>query len=914
MTRLERRVFYRSLAIGGLLTLAVLAAGSFGLLDSLEYWFYDQRALHCQLAEPPPTSRLVHLDIDDGSLSPTALGRWPWPRSEIAQILEEIHRAGPTAVGLDVMFAEPQADTLSFDRSHNVIVGKNDDDLAHALADCGNTVLAASFQFEAAQARSDAPARAQELLTENLELPQDQWSAELTKSGADLPKGKSLDDLFIHLRRQAMKARIDQELQRGPATLDDVARRLLPHTDLTDPTLPLNELLSDQYALSTAEHAVERFSSPPLAMTLPAARGTLNVVPLTAFSRAAACVAFANYDIFDNAAVRSIPLYVEFNHRLYPQMALAIGCVMRGADPAAVHFEGSTAVIPAPGGAIRIPTFTFHSRTLGRDVPLIAAVPWFGTRQWETMYDWPNHREAAAHISIAAIWDICAHNAQLVSNCQTIDLAIDNILNNSRPNQLALDPDQAGKYASDKLDPADFNTRQQRALATLKDLKDWQDMFAQTADKDLSPDDRAKKIEMNDAVTALNATLEKTRDIQSKIDARRHWLAAQIGGKGTLIGYTATGFQDQVTTSLHLRCPGVVVHGVIVNAILTGNWWKVPPFWVTGLLTIIFGMAAATLQGRFKPLRASFFVFALLLGYALVNGFILFDWHKWVVGMACPSVAIVIVWAGCTLDRLIVEGIERNRIAMENAVISKEMDLAKQVQVALIPTRAPTIVGLESAGWALTASVTGGDCYDLWELPDGRLAILLADASGHGLAPAMIVSQVRTLARSLCEFENHPHGLLARINARVVEDLESTRFVTAFCGYLASDGTLEWASAGHGPMYWTPGNGSGMLALDSTGLPLGVSPECFFEPPQPCLKLGENGAIIVFSDGIFEAPGPDGKMFGVERVKEILEKTCGQPCNPMIVALREAVQKWQQKIEPVDDQTIVVVRRVATPA
>jgi sigma-B regulation protein RsbU (phosphoserine phosphatase) len=74
--------------------------------------------------------------------------------------------------------------------------------------------------------------------------------------------------------------------------------------------------------------------------------------------------------------------------------------------------------------------------------------------------------------------------------------------------------------------------------------------------------------------------------------------------------------------------------------------------------------------------------------------------------------------------------------------------------------------------------------------------------------------------------------------------------------------------------------------------------------------LHTGGSLVVFSDGIFEAPAPDGNMFGVERVKEILEKYNGQGCGPILGALRSAVQEWQKKIEPIDDQTIVVVRRV----
>lgn len=912
MTRLERRVFFRSLAIGGLLTLMVLAASGFGLLDSLEYWLYDQRAIYCQLDEPPPTSRFVHVDIDDASVSPTALGRWPWPRGELAKILDEIHLAHSTAIGLDILLAEPQPDLIVPSHDGKYFIQKDDDELADTLRQCKNAVLAASFKLESPEAESTDPPHALEMLTTNLEITQEDFAKSLAAEGNTQIAGRELDDLFLRLRRQAMKARIDAELEKGPETLSELGRRLLPHTDPLDPTLALNQLLADQYSVAVAEQSVSRFGAPPQTLALPPALGTLNVVPLAKFSAVAADCAFANYDIFDSATVRSIPLYVEYNRRLFPQMGLATACVMLGADPASVRFEGSDIIIPAPGGTIKIPTYTYHSKALGRQVPLIAAVPWFGTRDWQTMYDWPAHRATVAHISIASIWDICSNLRKIGDNARTIDLAIANILDNQRPEQIGLDFDLAKKYAALSLDPGDVDTREKWARLTLKNLKDsgWQEMYAQTPEKDLSFDDRQKKVLLNDAVNALTITVAKNRGLHDQVAHQRQWLQTQLAGKGVLIGFTATGFQDQVSTSLHLHCPGVVVHGVIVNAVLTNHWWKMAPDWVTILITIFLGMSAAAIQGRFQPLRAGFFIVAIFLGYMLVNGYILFDWHKWIVGLAGPSVALGVVWAGCALDRLIVESLERNRIAMENAVISKEMDLARQVQVALIPTSAPKIVGIESQGWALTASVTGGDCYDLWQLKDGRLAILLADASGHGLAPAMIVSQVRTLARSLCEFENHPHGLLARINRRLSDDLETTRFVTAFLAFLSPDGKLDWASAGHGPMFWAPADSGPMIPLDSTGLPLGIMEECFLEGPQEPLTLGEHGSLIVFSDGIFEAHAPDGNMFGVERVKEILEKTNGQPCEPILAALRSAVQQWQQKLEPEDDQTIVVVRRV----
>src|SRR5581483_8381161 len=123
--------------------------------------------------------------------------------------------------------------------------------------------------------------------------------------------------------------------------------------------------------------------------------------------------------------------------------------------------------------------------------------------------------------------------------------------------------------------------------------------------------------------------------------------------------------------------------------------------------------------------------------------------------------------------------------------LRREMDLAKKVQEKLIPKSPPDVPGLDATGWTRAASVTGGDCFDLWKMHDGRLGIFLGDASGHGLAPALVVSQVRTLVRSISETESDPGVLLGRVNTRLAEDLETGRFVTAFLGFMTSDGTLS---------------------------------------------------------------------------------------------------------------------------
>lgn len=247
--------------------------------------------------------------------------------------------------------------------------------------------------------------------------------------------------------------------------------------------------------------------------------------------------------------------------------------------------------------------------------------------------------------------------------------------------------------------------------------------------------------------------------------------------------------------------------------------------------------------------------------------------------------------------------------AMEGVALRREMDLAKQVQEALIPREPPQIAGIESLGWTLPASITGGDCFDLWRLPDGRLGMFLGDATGHGIGPAMVVSQTRTLIRALCEIESDPHKLLALVNARLNADLEPGKFVTCFLAMLSSDGTLQWSSGGHGPLFVRRGGGQPFEELEAPGPPLGIMPEFLADPTTP-YKLEPGGLIAVLSDGFFEAFAPNGSLFGAERVLEILRDTSLVDTAALIDRLRRDVERFQEKLEPNDDQTVILARRL----
>ncbi len=236
------------------------------------------------------------------------------------------------------------------------------------------------------------------------------------------------------------------------------------------------------------------------------------------------------------------------------------------------------------------------------------------------------------------------------------------------------------------------------------------------------------------------------------------------------------------------------------------------------------------------------------------------------------------------------------------------MHLARQVQEAMIPKQPPTLPGLHCAGWTRPASINGGDCYDLWKCGE-RLGVLVADASGHGIAPALVVSQVRALVRTLCETEPDPLKVLLRIDDRLSADLEPGRFVTAFLGFISGDGVLTWCSAGHGPTVL--GDSKGIRILEASWPPLGLMRNLADVPSEP-IQLEPGATLVVLSDGITEAFGPGDELFGVHRVKQALETVQSPDPATALAAIRDAAVRWQGREEPTDDQTIVVVRHVPT--
>ncbi|HWE97923.1 MAG TPA: SpoIIE family protein phosphatase [Tepidisphaeraceae bacterium] len=907
MIHKARKLLAGGTAYGIALTLAMATAARLGMLDNLERWFYDRRAAICQLFTPPPTDRLVHLDIDDAAMD--AIGAWPWHRSALAQMVDELHLAGPKVVAMDVLFADPQ-ETRAVPRGDGKYDEIHDDQLfAKSLKNLGCALIPVSLPPLPPKALTPAQRALREALNEDPELSEVKEAAALLKRRGfpEQDIRRAVADDFLEFRRQAMYDRVIAQLQRGPMTVAQLRAILLPKTDRNIRS-PAVRTLEEQYERATAELSLQPFTRPVPENLPPLLHSEVALLPVTPIARANRTTGFVDFLNETDGTVRRVPLFIEHQGRMYPQISVALAARMLDAEVGDFQITESGVTIPRKGAApLKLPVYTIRSQNYKSAVPMMFDIPWFGAvNDWESMYS----KVGGSHLSINAVWDACRTRQQIAQDSENADQAVEYILFNDETKPgLGIDNARGKRYFASRPDVNDLLARRDIATFALKALAESGFIDAFTGIKNPSLEEASRHEKLLASKRALEIVLDAAEPLTQQLAAQRALLRERMHDKAVLVGWTTTAqVADIVRTSLHAEIPGVIAHGVIFNAILTNHFWHRVPAWVDILMTVLLGLGATFLASRLSPAQA--LLSAILLGglYATINGFLVFDWGGHIMGLAGPLVAIAVVWAGCTVMRLLAESRERVRISLETAGLKHEMGLAKKAQEALIPKNPPGVPRLDAVGWTMPASTTGGDCFDLWKTPDGRLGILLADASGHGLGPAMIVTQVRTLVRALSEVESQPHRLLERVNARLANDLDSGQFVTTFLAFLSADGEFQWTSAGHGPVYVRSCADGEMRELEPPSPPLGILPEWFDEPPAP-IQMEAGGMLLLVSDGIFEAVTPARDMFGVERMLEIIRAKGKDGSSELVGTLRTAVAKWYDTQEPLDDQTIVIVQR-----
>lgn len=247
--------------------------------------------------------------------------------------------------------------------------------------------------------------------------------------------------------------------------------------------------------------------------------------------------------------------------------------------------------------------------------------------------------------------------------------------------------------------------------------------------------------------------------------------------------------------------------------------------------------------------------------------------------------------------------------SLAKAHLESELGVARDIQQRTLPEEMPQIPGYDVAGLNRPAEQTSGDSFDLIASPQGDLMMLLADATGHGIGPALSVTQVRSMLRLAVRLDTDLEELLKNINDQLTEDLPTGRFVTAFIGHLDSEKhQLRYHAAGQGPLILHRAAVDEFELLDPTCPPLGLFPmRTVLAPTIVDFEPGDTLALI--TDGVFEAENTDEQELEKEPVMKILQETSQLSCDEVIQEILGRVDDHCGSVPQADDITVLLVRR-----
>ncbi len=256
-----------------------------------------------------------------------------------------------------------------------------------------------------------------------------------------------------------------------------------------------------------------------------------------------------------------------------------------------------------------------------------------------------------------------------------------------------------------------------------------------------------------------------------------------------------------------------------------------------------------------------------------------------------------------------------HRVKMTEALIvseklDREITVARDVQMGTLPKRMPSVKGYDIAGTFTPTDQTGGDLYDFIPLTEERLFLLMGDATGHGIGPALSATQVRAMLRVALRLGANLGDAFTHINNQLVEDLPDDRFVTAFIGLLdAATHTVQFHSGGQGPiMHFHAADGRYDWAEPST-FPLGYMNQTDLKDAR-VIEMAPGDILGLISDGIYEYENPAGVQFGQAGVAKIIDGNSDGSMDELVQMIMRAAYDHGGPVPQADDMTIVLIRRL----
>jgi class 3 adenylate cyclase/CHASE2 domain-containing sensor protein len=635
--------------LGVVLTLLIATLDWYGHLQPIERIFYNSRARHCQFFTPPPPDKLVHVDIDDTALE--TIGRWPWPRTTLAEIIDELRICGASELSTDILQSDPEDPGIIRKPDGSLDVIDHDANLAAAIRRFGNVVVPVDFAFDPPAPRTPLLNAMVRALEGDLQLLQEEMPAHIP-AHYPLPT----EDEFLQARREAMTARLEDALARDSTqSMEALRARLLPRVDRALAGSSIMHEFEVAFPKAQCSQEMTRFALPAASSAGPVRQMLIASEELTMtlpFAKAAGYSGFMNYfPIGSNPTIEVIPICVLYHGHVYPQMDLSLACAALKIDPREIIVEQSRIILPRTGDKqIIIPVHSVRADIQGT-VSMFMDIPWFGGQDWKAMYDYPTYKRPTRHVPIILPWAIAEARKPIVKNNIIADNAIGYFSSK-------MSMDSATNFLKKPPGADQLDARLTATQAILDEATQLAGDTINTPVAKLSPDEK----DFVDALSDLRNSIAANRMIAVQLKQKIAELRTLVGGKSVLIGSTATALGDKDPIPLGSVVPGVVIHGVVFDAIYGNYFWHSAPPWVTLAITLCAGLLITWIVIRLEALRALLLTFLIAVSYLLINFLLLFDYGKWIVGTAGPMMVIALVWGALTLIRFIAETQERARI------------------------------------------------------------------------------------------------------------------------------------------------------------------------------------------------------------------------------------------------------------
>jgi sigma-B regulation protein RsbU (phosphoserine phosphatase) len=250
-----------------------------------------------------------------------------------------------------------------------------------------------------------------------------------------------------------------------------------------------------------------------------------------------------------------------------------------------------------------------------------------------------------------------------------------------------------------------------------------------------------------------------------------------------------------------------------------------------------------------------------------------------------------------------------NHEMIDRERLDREFQLARQIQETFLPAQLPSVPGWDLGIRWLPARQVGGDFYDVFNLPDERIGIVIADVSDKGMPAALYMTVTRTLIRATVREIERPANVLQKVNSLMMADNEAGLFVTAVYAILDTrSGELVYANAGHNLPFIIRKLGAVVEPLPGGGMSLGAMPE--INLPEHSIILEKGDCLLLYTDGVPDTLSADGDSFGDERLVTALSQIGECSSQGVIEQVQKRLHAFRGSTPPSDDVTLVSIRRI----